>query len=398
MIPKQEYSWQTYKWCQGDCYSMTKYNDSEIFGIVDNKKTLDYEDDAAYVNLGEMWRMPTKDESAELLQYCDMQPALINGVEGTIITSRINGNSIFCPTRWPWTSSCHGGCYAYSLGGYSQNRCEGLPIRPVLNGITMHPSFSEIQGVGGQIEFYIETESDISIVPDSDWIHLLDISSDMNHKVSLSIDRNSTGTLREGKVQVFLDNGLLAKSFFVIQAKSYSYEAEAIDLGLSVRWSLTNLGASCPSESGAYFAWGEVEPKVKLSKEDFTTYKWASDDLKLLKYNNLDTRGIVDNKDVLDPEDDAAHVKMGRKWRMPTVDECVELIEGCSWEKEQQDGVFGIRFISTKNGNSIFLPFAGSFSQPFAGGMYYWSSNVFVDYTFFSYSIGINAEIGRAHV
>ena len=47
---------------------------------------------------------------------------------------------------------------------------------------------------------------------------------------------------------------------------------EAVDLGLSVRWANCNVGATKPTESGAFFAWGETvekeiydfENKIKL--------------------------------------------------------------------------------------------------------------------------------------
>ena len=62
---------------------------------------------------------------------------------------------------------------------------------------------------------------------------------------------------------------------------------------------------------------------------------------------------------LLEAEDDAAHVKLGGNWRIPTYIECSELIEKCSWELISQNGVKGIKFTSTINGNCIFLPNAG---------------------------------------
>ena len=51
----------------------------------------------------------------------------------------------------------------------------------------------------------------------------------------------------------------------------------------------------------------------------------------MTKYCTDDSYGIiVDNKTILDPEDDVAHVKWGGSWRMPTIDEYKELIYNCS--------------------------------------------------------------------
>lgn len=68
--PKESYGWSTYKFCNGTNTSITKYCTNSDFGTVDNKITLDLEDDAAHVNMGGDWRMPTKEEQEELLNKC----------------------------------------------------------------------------------------------------------------------------------------------------------------------------------------------------------------------------------------------------------------------------------------------------------------------------------------
>ena len=101
---------------------------------------------------------------------------------------------------------------------------------------------------------------------------------------------------------------------------------EYVDLGLpnGLKWAACNLGATKLSESGGYYAWGETEPKNDYSWE---TYKWATYEWDLTriltKYNG------TDGKKILDPEDDAATVKLGSPWRMPTT-EMQMLIESCS--------------------------------------------------------------------
>ncbi|MCR5068189.1 MAG: fimbrillin family protein [Prevotella sp.] len=69
--PKADYSWETYKWCNGSGTSLTKYNTSSEYGpVIDNKSTLDASDDAAHMNWHGAWRMPTGDEIYELLIGC----------------------------------------------------------------------------------------------------------------------------------------------------------------------------------------------------------------------------------------------------------------------------------------------------------------------------------------
>ena len=97
---KSTYEWSTYKWCNGSFATLTKYNTSSSSGTVDNKTVLELADDAARANWGGAWRMPTDAEWTELRDNCawawtDNYNG--TGVAGRIVTSNINGNSIFLP-------------------------------------------------------------------------------------------------------------------------------------------------------------------------------------------------------------------------------------------------------------------------------------------------------------
>lgn len=92
--PKETYDWSTYKWCEGDENSLTKYTIPYSYsGYVDNKTRLEPADDAAHVNWGGNWRMPTEEEWQELQMNCDYSCL----PEGLLFISRKNGNSIFFP-------------------------------------------------------------------------------------------------------------------------------------------------------------------------------------------------------------------------------------------------------------------------------------------------------------
>lgn len=95
--PKSTYDWSTYKWCRGSRKKLTKYNNTSIYGTVDNKTTLELSDDAARANWGGSWRMPTRAEQDELCEKCTWTWTTQNGVKGYKVTSKINGNSIFLP-------------------------------------------------------------------------------------------------------------------------------------------------------------------------------------------------------------------------------------------------------------------------------------------------------------
>ena len=154
---------------------------------------------------------------------------------------------------------------------------------------------------------------------------------------------------------------------------------EYVDLGLpsGTKWAACNVGANKPEECGGYYAWGETEEK---SNYDWSTYKWCNGSYDTMtKYCTESDYGTVDNKTVLDPEDDVAHVKWGDNWRMPTKAEQDELRYNCDWEWTILNGVTGYKVIGP-NGNSIFLPAAGfrSGTDVFGRGNYgyYWSSSL----------------------
>ncbi len=91
--PKEEYTWENYKWCYYDDNGnlcITKYHN------YDDMQVLDIWDDAAFVHWGVSWRMPTYDQMYELDIYCTWQVTQRNNVDGVLGTGP-NGNAIFLP-------------------------------------------------------------------------------------------------------------------------------------------------------------------------------------------------------------------------------------------------------------------------------------------------------------
>ena len=158
----------------------------------------------------------------------------------------------------------------------------------------------------------------------------------------------------------------------------------AADMGTSVKWAAFNVGASSPEEYGDYYAWGEVATK--------SIYNWSTyfdsvngSSSNFSKYYN------GGGKTVLDPEDDAAHVNWGGKWRIPTDEEWTELIERCIWEWTTYYGVKGRMVSSVATGNVIFLPAAGYRDGTSLYGVgsngYYWSSSLYSDYSYYAWYV-----------
>lgn len=155
---------------------------------------------------------------------------------------------------------------------------------------------------------------------------------------------------------------------------------KAIDLGLSVKWASCNIGASKPEDPGKYFAWGEIRSKKVY---DSSTYRWCDGSYNsLTKYGADSLYGVVDDKLVLEMADDIAHTNWGGEWRMPTKEEQDELRKKCTWDWDNRNGVTGYIVTSKINGESIFLPAAGSFTDSLHAMNttgYYWSSSLYVE-------------------
>ncbi len=185
------------------------------------------------------------------------------------------------------------------------------------------------------------------------------------------------------------------------QAKQYEY----VDLGLpsGTKWAKCNVGAKKESDYGIMFAWGQTDNAVASNFVDSKNYpySWASYEHcngtynTLTKYNNKSSYGTVDNKTVLDPEDDVATQIMGREWRMPTKDEIIELLDNTTKEWTQVNGVNGRKFTAS-NGNSIFIPAAGNCSNGSVGNVgyrgYVWSSSLCASYPSYAWYLGFYSD------
>lgn len=100
---KSSFTWYNYKWCLGgDNYNLTKYCNDSDYGTVDGRTELESEDDAAYVNWGTEWRMPSLSQIYELLDNCTSEWTTVNGRGGYVFKSNINGMAVFFPAAgWP---------------------------------------------------------------------------------------------------------------------------------------------------------------------------------------------------------------------------------------------------------------------------------------------------------
>ena len=158
-------------------------------------------------------------------------------------------------------------------------------------------------------------------------------------------------------------------------------------------WAETNIGAENPWDFGYYFWWGDtVGYKYEVLgwfNRLFSTQKevWVASDGSSLGFSfsegNIPTygkdnhtlrrEGWITAGGVLVPKHDAAHVKWGGGWRLPTKLELDELNNKCDWTWTTVKGVNGyvvrgkgdyasasIFLPATGNGNATLLNYAGS--------------------------------------
>jgi uncharacterized protein (TIGR02145 family) len=79
---------------EGYNFSQAVYDLTPAADIATN---LSLDQDAARAYLGDPWRMPTSTEFKELCDNCTIVWTTLNGVNGRLFTSNVNGNTLFFP-------------------------------------------------------------------------------------------------------------------------------------------------------------------------------------------------------------------------------------------------------------------------------------------------------------
>lgn len=138
-----------------------------------------------------------------------------------------------------------------------------------------------------------------------------------------------------------------------IEAEKESHVARPVDLGLSVKWASWDMGASAPEENGLYYGWGGT-----VANQGYEASAYEGNSIAGTRY-------------------DVARASWGAHWRIPTYNECEELVVKCTWRQERLNGIDGVRAYGP-NGNSIFFPFK-TYSFDSGSTDYwidYWTANV----------------------
>ena len=133
------------------------------------------------------------------------------------------------------------------------------------------------------------------------------------------------------------------RSFTTPEAE-FNPDEDLVDLGLSTKWAKYNVGATKATELGGLFGFGDMTGfQTSINLEDYAS------------------------ADIYKTDRDVANKVYGSWVTMPTIDEFEELFAECKKEWVEEDGVAGYKFTGP-NGNSIFLPAAGSRTQGTVSG------------------------------
>lgn len=263
-----------------ECYDC-HHNDNLA---LNKKNIIGSEYDAAASKWGYAWRLPNIIELRELIEECSWSWIEKEGKNGYAVTGP-NGNTIFLPAA-----------------GYRRN----YDIKDK-NKIGYYRS-----GINDGND-YLLIESGL-------------------HYLS-GVYRDNDGL----SVRPIFDPKSLPKATGNINGHEY------VDLGLSVKWAMCNVGVNDFTKTGDLFRWGNIESSA---------YPWPdTEEYKKHKLKETKKISLISG----DTMHDVATNEWGDSWRMPNEKEVYELINKCTWTKIQIGGVEGYKVIGP-NGNWIFLP------------------------------------------
>lgn len=264
--------------------------------------------DIAHKLWGGNWRMPNLEEARELVEKCKWEWMTVGGVNGYKITGP-NGKFIFMPSV-----------------GYIENTEK-----------------KENNKLGS---YWTSTRK----IKDGTEAFILTFIKDPSIKNNWVIGTypRSAGL----PIRPVTGYGIHDNDDFLNTVSGNKNGHDYVDLGLSVKWATSNIGANNPEDYGEYYSRGESRNKPKRY---FTEGDYSLENVNMTK----------EVGELSGSKYDVATKKWGEEWRTPTKEEALELINKCKWEPVLIRGHYGVK-VTGPNGNSIFLP--SSADGPFVPG------------------------------
>lgn len=176
--------------------------------------------------------------------------------------------------------------------------------------------------------------------------------------------------------------------FPFVSYAQFSTEYVDLELPSGLLWATCNLGANSPTELGSNYSFAETMSKEDFSKKNYKYYKEStktdedgntiiiSGYTKYVTSKNPGYDGYIDNKRILDPEDDAAYVNLGKEWHIPTYSEWMELkMNSDIYYDVIKDNVNVVKIVSRNNGKYILIPREDYWT--YFGGAWFWTPEIY---------------------
>ena len=164
---------------------------------------------------------------------------------------------------------------------------------------------------------------------------------------------------------------------FTTAPADFNPDTDLVDLGLSTKWAKYNVGASDEKQLGGLFGFGDMTGfQTSINLEDYAS------------------------ADIYKTDRDVANKVYGSWVTMPTIDEFEELFTECKkeWVEDTENHVAGYKFTGP-NGNSIFLPAAGTRTQGNVSGEglngYYLSGSINATDNRFAMAYSFDQNVAR---
>ncbi len=164
---------------------------------------------------------------------------------------------------------------------------------------------------------------------------------------------------------------------FTTAPADFNPDTDLVDLGLSTKWAKYNVGATDEKQLGGLFGFGDMTGfQTSINLEDYAS------------------------ADIYKTDRDVANKVYGSWVTMPTIDEFEELFTECKkeWVEDTKNHVAGYKFTGP-NGNSIFLPAAGTRTQGNVSGEglngYYLSGSINATDNRFAMAYSFDQNVAR---
>lgn len=366
----------------GDATGLNRSDSLAYYPTLNPKgNIINTENDLAKVMWKDLWRMPSEGEIDELLTQCDWEFTEQDGVNGYLVKSRKNENSIFLPLTGKRVGDDAKVEEKDNAGFYwsgilaenkenavmlsiqddgSKNKAEmrrstGLAIRPVYGDYRQKVEVSFDEGnvtkdktsatfplnFTGSLSFvteygvaYATSEATLDVQGNSK----VKVSGEPKESETIKVTSLEPNTTYYFKAYAITEGNYTESEVFTVTTDAKFPIPEAVDLGLSVKWAAWNMGASSINDVGGYYGWGD--PTGEL--ESYTSSDYATG------YKELSICGT---------RYDIATINWGKDWRLPTVEQIKELLDNSTIQATVQDGVPG--YLLTCNGKTLFLPKGG---------------------------------------